>query len=475
MTSHSQPSGFQPLPGTSGSSPHTGILWVVAAGIALYLAGDLARLGLNLDGLVYANIASLLANGVGSFWSLPDYTGSDGVFREHPPLGIWLQSLWFAAFGDVFWVEKLMAAALTLGCFGLTLAIYRALSGRPDGWLPLLILALMPVSTYTLKNNFLESIVAVATLASVWVVVARPPTFASAGAAAAGILTGLFSKGPVALFPLAAPLVLGAWRRPGLRRALMQTLLIGALVALVVLSVLAYPPAREALADYLTRQVYASVTGARAIVNDRLALLYWLTVNLTTGLVPVVLCCLIGRRQPALRAAGPALLLALLASLPLLISSRHFHHYLLPAMPLFAIGFALLCPLLRPPRLPYRSLAALIALLAVVRTIALWGEVGEDHEEIMAAAEVAPIAGAGLVGFCPEAGKQDLFPGYLYRYGGVRSDRSPAPDEQLPVFVCPVSPGAGYEPVRRLEALGNLQVWRLRADAAGPAQPEPIR
>ena len=103
-----------------------------------------------------------------------------------------------------------------------------------------------------------------------------------------------------------------------------------------------------------------------------------------------------------------------------------------------------------------------------------------EHDEIdpettdgPAAAELAPIAGAGLVGFCPEAGKQDLFPGYLYRYGGIRSDRSPAPDERLPVFVCPVSPGEGYEPVLQLEALGNLQVWHL--PAGGPAQPEPIR
>ena len=52
------------------------------------------------DGITFASIARNLAEGRGRFWE-PSYTATIyPAFYEHPPLGFWLQSLWFRALGD---------------------------------------------------------------------------------------------------------------------------------------------------------------------------------------------------------------------------------------------------------------------------------------------------------------------------------------------------------------------------------------
>src|SRR5213594_2445917 len=70
-----------------------------------------AHRGMFVDGVTYASIARNLAIGRGRFWS-PSYTATIyPQFHEHPPLGFWLQSVWFRALGDHPYVERLYAAA----------------------------------------------------------------------------------------------------------------------------------------------------------------------------------------------------------------------------------------------------------------------------------------------------------------------------------------------------------------------------
>ena len=79
---------------------------------AVFAAATVPRLahrGMFVDGVTYASIARNLAEGRGSFWS-PSYTATlYPQFHEHPPLGFWLQSLWFRVFGDHLFVERLDA------------------------------------------------------------------------------------------------------------------------------------------------------------------------------------------------------------------------------------------------------------------------------------------------------------------------------------------------------------------------------
>ena len=83
-----------------------------------------------VDGVTYASIARNLSEGRGSFWS-PSYTATIyPQFHEHPPLGFWLQSLWFRVLGDHGYVERAYALAAAAGTAWLIAVIWRRLNTR---------------------------------------------------------------------------------------------------------------------------------------------------------------------------------------------------------------------------------------------------------------------------------------------------------------------------------------------------------
>jgi len=93
--------------------------------VAAALLPRLAHRGMFLDGLTYASIARNLAEGRGRFWE-PSYTATIyPVFHEHPPLGFWLESLYFRAFGDHWWVERLYCATAAVAIALLVARIWR--------------------------------------------------------------------------------------------------------------------------------------------------------------------------------------------------------------------------------------------------------------------------------------------------------------------------------------------------------------
>ena len=60
----------------------------------LFACNNLLTRGMFMDGLIYTSVAANMAEGVGSFWH-PVYTATQFPdFYEHPPLMMWLLSLW---------------------------------------------------------------------------------------------------------------------------------------------------------------------------------------------------------------------------------------------------------------------------------------------------------------------------------------------------------------------------------------------
>src|SRR3954466_8114656 len=101
----------------------------------VFLAATVPRLahrGMFVDGVTYASIARNLAEGRGTFWDLSYTATLYPHFREHPPLGFWLQSLWFRVLGDHLFVERVYAITVAAVTAVLIAAVWRRLTtGRP--------------------------------------------------------------------------------------------------------------------------------------------------------------------------------------------------------------------------------------------------------------------------------------------------------------------------------------------------------
>jgi 4-amino-4-deoxy-L-arabinose transferase-like glycosyltransferase len=332
-----------------------------------------------LDGITYAAISRNLAEGRGRFWE-PFYTATIyPAFHEHPPLVFFLQSLWFRVFGDRWFVERLYCAAIGVVTAVLIAATWRTLGtgaappatlkGSPydqtdsrsvalsgprmaDEWLPILLWIAVPVVSWAIVGNMLEATVAFFVVAAV----AALPTWTRTSIVAAiggGALSGLciagafLSKGPVGLFPLAAPLLLGVIpdRRP---RMIWAGAAQWTIVAACALALFAVPSAHASLQTYLDEQVLASLSGRREITASSTTIVATLMQSvwppmIVLGVVAVVLAR--GFQRPSARDRAIAIAfiaIGLSGTVPLMVSPKQMGHYVMPAVSFFAIGAAAL-------------------------------------------------------------------------------------------------------------------------------------
>ena len=443
-------------------------LLAVAAALFCYLAADLAGLGLALDGLVYANVAKLLAAGEGGLWSLPYYIDDRPAFTEQPPLGIWLLSGWLFVVEELadhaLWAEK--AYSLTVATLWAALAcrLYRTVSGRSDYWLPIALLALMPAASYTLKNNFLENPLTLLTSIACLCAWRAPNSWRWTVLTALAVLLAVGIKGPVGLFPLAAPWLFGWLGASQFRAGLRSGLAASALVAAGLAAALLHPPAYTAAEAYWQGQLWPTFAGERLPDHGRTYLLGHLGLNL--GLAGLAALVLGGWRQAVWKAhwrqAGAVLAVALSAALPLLLSPRQYQHYLLPSLPLFAIGFSLLT-VPRLPRLPYRILALVLAFAGCLRFAYNWQAVPENEPHIVGAQTLAGMDLGGTIAVCANTNRPEVLMAYLFRHHGIRSAVAPMPAPNIAV-VCSVPPSPGYRAERDLQ--DSLKLW-LPQEPAG--------
>jgi 4-amino-4-deoxy-L-arabinose transferase-like glycosyltransferase len=431
---------------------------------AVFAAATLPRLahrGMFVDGVTYAAVARNLAIGRGSFWN-PSYTSTVyPIFHEHPPLGFWLQSLWFRVMGDHLWVERaysLIAALLTavlIAAFWRRLCkggVLRETAGPDDTvhragaqpamaphrlvitnapgleadaspigeleWLPVLLWIIVPVVSWAIAGNLLETTVAIFTTAAVlsaWRAVDTDDAHRTAWSAVSGlcIVAAVLTKGPVGFFPLVVPLAAPLAFDPA--RALRSVLVQWGTVAACILLLWLVAPARASLTDYLNQQVIAALSGARE-VGRPLTIVKTLVFGV---LVPeasaLALLIVIVRRVPAPSGAAFRRVLILFTiglagSLPILASSKQAGHYLVPAIPCFALAGAVLgapnvaaaVAWIRAAR--KQSLVHTVAAVLALGTLAasLYPGAGRDRVRL---AEIDRIAGRmprdETIGLCP--------------------------------------------------------------------------
>jgi 4-amino-4-deoxy-L-arabinose transferase-like glycosyltransferase len=329
-----------------------------------------------LDGVTYASISRNLAQGRGRFWA-PHYTDTIyPAFHEHPPLAFWMQSLWFRAFGDHWFVERAYSATAAALIALFIVITWRALHAVPDArnqdWLPVALWMAAPVVSWAIVGNLLETTVAVFVTAAVAVLILglrtadfsscppRPPRWVCLPAGpgsvlvmvACGCLSGLcvvgatLAKGPVGLFPLAAPLILALlperrWRSTWCGAA-------GQWTAVLLCGALLYAggESRESLSRYLHEQVVSALAGRREVSAGPLTMVgalvegVWLPMALVSAMLVIMARQWTTPPSRGRSVAAAFTLLGLCGTLPILVSPKQTGHYLMPAVPFYALGAA---------------------------------------------------------------------------------------------------------------------------------------
>jgi 4-amino-4-deoxy-L-arabinose transferase-like glycosyltransferase len=334
-------------------SPRPSHLFFVGLFAALTVP-RMAQSGMFLDGITYAVVARNLAIGQGTFWN-PFYTATVySEFHEQPPLGFALESLAFLIGGDHLAVERTFSVVMGLLTLALTMALWRrAFAERDHDWLPILFWLLPSTVTWGIVNNMLENTQAVLTTAALLTFVRScdgSRTWAWAIATGALVVGAALVKGPNGFFPVAAPVVAALTFPQHAMRALRSGAIILVTVAALSAGLLISPTARQALTNYWTQHLAAALSGDRG--GSRLAAAGALARHLAGGIflrmvAMTGLIWLLARRERAVprttdhqRWTVFFLLMALAASLPVLASTKIAGHYLIPSIPLFALGFA---------------------------------------------------------------------------------------------------------------------------------------
>jgi 4-amino-4-deoxy-L-arabinose transferase-like glycosyltransferase len=325
--------------------------WLVAALFAALTIPRLAQLGMFSDGVLYASVARNLAEGNGSFWS-PAYTQTlYPRFHEHPPLALGLQSLAFRLAGDHPAVERTYSVACGAIAALLIAALWRRTIRDARGdWLPVLFWLVPAVVTWSIVNNMLETTQAVFTTAAVWMALAAmsgPLMPIASGAAAVLAAAAVLVKGPVGLFPLAAPALYAALidrRETG--RAVIVTMTMAAVLVAIGAVLVWNRPSREALDTYLHAPVMASLSGARELAPSRWRVVSIVGADILLRMAALLAIVWLILRRPRMAVNGERWMwffftLALCASVPIAVRPKLMGHYFVPSVPLFAIAFAL--------------------------------------------------------------------------------------------------------------------------------------
>lgn len=336
-------------------------LLAFAAMIALTLP-VLIQDGMFMDALLYTSVSHNLSQGIGSFW-FPQFSprnlAIDGVngFLEQPPLGYWIQSLFFGLFGSSMYVERFYTFLTMCISASLIVIIWRSVFKTNEtfkrlGWLPLILWITIPVCFWSFSNNMLENTMGLFILGAVlfaYMSYCEKTNIFYLFVAGIFVFLATLTKGIPGFFPITVPAL---WwlitRKSTLPEALRQTGII-ILVPVMFYGVLfLIPESSESLSQYLFKRAFQRI-GEAPNVGSHLYILVRLVSELLPALILIVIVFLIGgiknvrsKISENFRLSIFFICVGLSGSLPLMLTRIQKGFYFVPSLPFFAIGFAIL-------------------------------------------------------------------------------------------------------------------------------------
>lgn len=344
-------------------------VWILlCAAVCLQILVQLVHVSMFFDGGIYATVARNLAEGRGTMWA-PHFSETlFPTFAEHPPLMFWLQAIGFSIFGDTIAVEKGFSILTFIISAALLFTIWMRLNKddvvvQKAFPLALVIALIAGRVNWGFANGLLDNLLAVFSLTAVLLVVIaydRPsPAFSakrlallvSAGLA---ICLSLMTKGPVGLFPLAAPALYWlVFRRPAFLVMVLDSVVILTVIVLFVTILYAFDASREAVDRYLAAQLFASLRGERGYYGGGFYVFRKILGVNGYSLAILALASVaswrlgIGRSDSRVRSqrfqrAAFLIMIGMSASLPIGFSPRVANFYFNTSLLFYSAGFAIL-------------------------------------------------------------------------------------------------------------------------------------
>jgi 4-amino-4-deoxy-L-arabinose transferase-like glycosyltransferase len=326
--------------------------------------------GMFVDGLLYSSISRNLAEGRGSWW-LPYFSRQywiEGIARDHyyenPPLLFWMQSMFFRALGDHWWVEKLYATLLLLlNCFLITRiwkTVLKSISGESSlQWLPVLFFYLVPIVFWGSPYNLIDSQLLTFCLLATWAILSgminQRHRSLKYGLAVSFIFLGMLTKGPVAVYPVALPFIYYLVFAPNRWRAgvMYSMSLFASVMLLFALLLLLHPPALNFFEKYWNQRLSYAIMGGRSEgVRHGFGRLYviWILFRENSILIALTSIGILFSFIKGIPGTSPTsekkwalvfLGLGLAGTVPLMLSTRQAAMYLIPSLVMFAMAAAL--------------------------------------------------------------------------------------------------------------------------------------
>lgn len=361
--------------------------------------------GMFMDGTTYAAIAKNMALGDGTFWKPHCSDTYITVFYGHPPLAIWIESLFFRIAGTSILVERFYSVSCILFIGFLMVKIWKEFTNEIiTAWIPLLLLISFPVITWTATNNMLENTMSIFICLSVWLYLIRLRKKKYYFTLLAGLVLclGVLSKGIVAFFPWTFPFWIWLFsKKIPFKQVVGDTLslVICTLLPLFLCYILS-KDAKLFFDAYLYEQLFSSVTGLRDIAESRFLILktLWQQVIPCLILVTGLFLVLIAKKKTDLltiQIRNSLILFSLSFSgiLPVMLSLQQRGFYIIPAYPFLAIAFALLFqPFIKQLMekingssrgfLLFKIISCAVFIAVIVFAFSQKGKMGRDKKEL---------------------------------------------------------------------------------------------
>ncbi|MES2837438.1 MAG: glycosyltransferase family 39 protein [Bacteroidota bacterium] len=319
-------------------------LWLVLPSVFQY--------GMFMDGKMYSAIAKNIAINNGSVWNLIFSKTLFSNFYEHPPLAIFIHSL-FYSISESFIIDKLYSLlALFLNitgiCFIWKLIYQKDKTLQNYWWLPATLYLSVLLIGWAFKNNMLENTMSYFCVFSVYFILKAQlkNKLVYLIPAALLIILAFLSKGFTGLFPLSIPFFYSLFfDKMNLKKLTIHTLLLFFFVFCFSMILFLYKDSNKFLTNYFNKQVVTSIDGSRGADNAR----FFIVTKTFLELIPIFSICLIVflisyfKKQLSILTNTKKkffLFIALSATLPILLSPRQSGYYALCAYPFFALAFS---------------------------------------------------------------------------------------------------------------------------------------